>query len=230
MKHFLTLILLLVSNTLIAQQYSGNISDFKLGASDVVIFPFGMEYPLKIGNIDKEGNVQLNLNSVDIASIPDDAKSMFLGSATNSFFSGCDDPGILKISDKIKSAKCGTPFIWNNNEQTGALYILSDEKLKPWLDDRYYNEPTKASFFEILYVDQDLTIYKTCVTTYNLESGNVESNNNFKISLKKGFNLIQYKIEDIHKTDPTVTSSIPIKLQITNAKADSEIKWIVQNF
>lgn len=40
MKHSLILSLLLVSNLLIAQQYSGNISDFKLSASDVVIFPY----------------------------------------------------------------------------------------------------------------------------------------------------------------------------------------------
>ncbi|MEO9144223.1 MAG: hypothetical protein ABI237_01575 [Ginsengibacter sp.] len=230
MKHFLTLIVLLVSNTLIAQQYSGNISGFKLDALDVVAFPFGMEYPLKIGSIDKEGHVEINLDAVDITKIPDDLKSDYFGRLTESFFSACNNPDVLGISNEIKAAKCGALFLWNNKEQAGALLLISDEKLKPWLEDRYYKEPVNASFFEILYVDQDINIDNTCKTTYNLESGDVVAENNFKIGLKKGFNMVQYKIDSIHKTNPEETSSIPVKMHILNPEDATEIHWIVKYF
>ena len=230
MKYFLTLAILLVTNTLIAQKYSGNISGFKVDALDVVVFPFGMEYPLKIGNVDKEGYVQLNLNSVDMTHIPDEVKSAYFGRVTDNFFSACDDPDILGISNETKAAKCGGLFLWNNKEQAGALLLVSDEKLQPWIEDRYYKEPVMASFFEILYVDKDININNKCTTTYNLESGNVEAENNFKLSLKKGFNLIQYRIESIHKTNPEETSSIPVKMQIMSLEDEATIKWFAKYY
>jgi hypothetical protein len=91
-------------------------------------------------------------------------------------------------------------------------------------------EPVKASFFEILYIDHDLSLTTSCTTTLNLSKENVESLNVFNLKLKKGFNLIQYKIDEIHKTDPNETSSIPVKIQITNPLDDKEIKWMVKYF
>jgi hypothetical protein len=63
-----------------------------------------------------------------------------------------------------------------------------------------------------------------------LSTENVELANNFNLKLKKGFNLIQYKVDEIHKTEPNETSSIPTKIQITNPLDDKEIKWMVKYF
>lgn len=229
-KHTLILIALILSNTLAAQKYSGNVFPFKSETFDVVVFPFGLEYPLKIGSIDKDGLAQINLNSIDLSHIPMDVKSMFLSRVTDNFFPACDDPESLGISTKIKSIKCGSPFLWSNKEQAGVLFLASDEKLVPWLEDRYFNEPETASFFEILYIDQDVNIENKCTTTYNLGSGNVEADNHFKLSLKKGFNVVQYKIESIHKTNPEETSSIPVKTQVLIPSDEANIKWIVKYF
>lgn len=226
-KHTLILIALIISNTLIAQNYSGNVIPFNSGSYDVVVFPFGMDYPLKIGVVDEKGLVKIDLQSLKIEEIPDDVKELYLSRVAENFFSACDEPESLQIPEKIKALKSGSPFLMQNNEQAGALFLVSDKKLKPWVEDRYYNEPIVASFFEILYVDQDVEINNKCKTTYNLESGNVEAINHFNLKLKKGFNLVQYKIEEIHKTDPEETSSIPVKIQVLNAEEQENLKWMI---
>lgn len=230
MKLSFVITFLFLANNLFAQKFTGQIAEFKLPATELVIFPFGMEYPLVIGAINKDGQAQINLDAVDISKIPDDVKSNFFGRVMENFFSPCDNPDLLAISNEIKALQSGALFLWTNNEQTGVLFLVSDEKLKPWLEDRYYMEPVEASFFEMLYVDQDINIDNTCITTYKLESGDVVAQNNFKISLKNGFNMVQYKIDSIHKTNPEETSSIPVKLQINNAKEGTEIKWMVKYF
>ncbi|MEO9023147.1 MAG: hypothetical protein ABI237_01585 [Ginsengibacter sp.] len=67
-------------------------------------------------------------------------------------------------------------------------------------------------------------------TTYNIACGKVVAENNLKISLKKGFNLVEYKIDSIHKTNPEETSSIPVKMKIMNPEDAAEIHWIVKYF
>ena len=230
MKSGLTILLFLLSSNLFAQKYSGQIADFKLPTTDITIFPFGLRYPIKIGFVNKDGSAQINLDSIDISHVPERLKASYLNKVTDNFFSSCDNPSVLGISEKIKALRCEVFIFWHNKEQTGVLYLVSDEKLKPWLEDRYYIEPVKASFFEILYVDQDVNIDNTCETTYNLESGNVVAKNNFNLSLKKGFNLVEYKIDSIHKTDPNETSSIPVKMQILNPKAETGLLWMVNYF
>ncbi len=230
MKQFITLFVLLVSFSVQGQQLSGKIGDFNLNAMDVVVFPFGMEHPVKIGTIDKEGNVAINLDAVDISTIPAETRDVYLGRVADNFFSGCDNPDGLQVSDEIKAIKCEMPALWYNNNWAGSFYLVSDEKLQPWLEDRYYMEPVKSSFFQIIYVDNDLSLDTQCTTTYNLPNENVEAVNEFNLKLKKGFNLVQYKIDDIHKTDPNETSSIPSKIRIINPLDDKEIKWLVKYF
>ena len=229
-KNILILIALILSNTLIAQKFSGNVIPLSPGSYDVVVFPFGMDYPIKIGGVDASGHIQIDLSTIDISHIPDDVKILYLSRIMNHFFSACDEPNSLGISDKITALKTGPLFLWQKDEQAGALFLLSDEKLKPWLEDRYYIEPIAASFFEILYVDEDVDINNKCKTTYNLESGNVEAVNHFNLKLKKGFNLVQYKIEEIHKTDPEETSSIPVRILVLNSEEQENIKWMVNYF
>jgi len=230
MKHLMTLLLAFVAVWAQAQQFSGKISDFVLETADVVIFPFGMDFPVKIGTVEKQGKVNISMDAVDLSQIPADTKDLFLGRVADNFFANCDNPDGLQISDKIKALKCGMPALWYNNQWAGTFCLVSDEKLQPWIEDRYYMEPVKASFFEILYVDHDLSLVTSCTTTLNLTTGNVESANNFNLKLKKGFNLIQYKIDEIHKTDLNETSSLPSKIQITNPQDDKEIKWMVKYF
>jgi len=230
MKHLMTLSLLLLAIWAQSQQFSGKIADYVLETADVVIFPFGMDFPVKIGTVDKQGNVEIKIDAVDLSQIPADTKDLFLGRVAENFFANCDNPDDLQVSDEIKALKCGMPALWYNNQWAGSFFLVSDEKLQPWIEDRYYMEPVKASFFEILYVDHDLSLTTSCNTTYNLSKENVELVNNFNLKLKKGFNLIQYKIDEIHKTDPNETSSIPVKIEIVNPLDDNGIKWMVKYF
>ena len=230
MKELMTLLLMSTVVLAQAQQFLGKINNFVLESAEVVIFPFGLDNPVKIGTVDKTGNVTIDLDAADISKIPADTKDLFLGRVAENFFANCDNPDGLQISDDIKALKCGMPALWFNNQWAGTFFLVSDEKLQPWIEDRYFMEPVNASFFEILYVDRDLSLTTNCTTTYNLAKENVELVNNFNLKLKKGFNLIQYKIDEIHKTDPNETSSIPSKIQITNSTDDKEIKWMIKYF
>lgn len=231
MRQLFTGIMMLATSALMAQKYSGIITPFKPETlEDIIFFPFGTEYPIKIGSVDNKGQAQFNLDSIDISHIPEDAKSIFLGMIEYNFFVGCDVDGILNIPKEVKATNCGTPLLWKNNEQTGELILVSDDKLLHWSENKYNNEPEIGSFFQILYVDRDINIDKRCAETHRLGSDVLESENIFKLNLKKGFNLIQFKIDSIHKTDPQVTSSIPTKVQILNPQIETEIKWMVNYY
>ena len=121
MRQLFTLIMLLTTSTLMAQKYSGNVTPLKPETFEMIIFPFGMVYPLEIGSVDKNGQAQVNLDSIDMSHIPEDVKTVFLNRVTDNFFSSCDDPKSLGISGEIKAQKCGTPFLWQNNEQAGVV-------------------------------------------------------------------------------------------------------------
>jgi hypothetical protein len=214
----------------IAQQFSGKIINANPVAMDVVVFPFGMEYPIKIGTVDKDGQLQINLDDAAIDKVPDDTKELMLGRVSDNIFVKCNYPDSLQTSDKVKAINCEMPSLWYNNQMAGALSLVSDEKLQPWIQDRYYMEPVKASFFQIVYTDQVVTIHTSCNTTYNLAAGNVEATNHFNLRLKKGFNLLKFSIEEIHKTDPAETSSIPVKINVTNPTEQTTILWMGKYF
>ncbi len=229
-KHCIGFCLLLLSFEGMGQQFSGKLINARPIAMDIVVFPFGMDYPVKIGTVDKAGQVAINLAAADISKIPDDTKALFLSRLSDHFFAKCDYSDSLFAGEKVKAISCEMPALWHNKQWSAALYLTSDEKLQPWLEDRYYKEPVKASFFQLLYVDDDIKLQSNCNTTYNLEKGNVPTLNKFDLTLKKGFNMVQYVIEAIHTTDPAETSSIPSRLHIINITDYSSIRWMVKYF
>lgn len=229
-KHITTLLFLGFSVLVNAQPLSGEITNYNHSAMEIVIFPFGVDYPVKIGKVDKDGQVNINLDTVDISKIPAKIKNSFWARVTETFFTECDDPASLNISNKIKALDCGAIFLWKDNQTQAAIFLTSDEKLKPWLEDRYYKEPVKGSFYELLFLDQELSLNTGCTVTYNLGGSDEIMQNNFQINFKKGFNLVQYTIEEIFKTDPEETTSVPSKVLISNLQKEVPIKWLVNFF
>ena len=109
--------------------------------------------------------------------------------------------------------------------------MVSDEGLRPWMEDPGYINAVKGSFYEVMYVEEDVAINMTCVSSvYVDENQQVESHYRFDVELKKGFNWVEYAIEEIHETDPNVRASFPSKVTVSNMKDSSKVLWIGSYF
>lgn len=230
MKNTILIMLLTIIQYGMAQS-GGTLENYPLDEVDIVVFPFGMEYPIKIGNVSDSGELFFEIPSKIEAKIPSDVQNNFLSDLSNSLFFNCDDGLGL---DDLRVLNVGTIALWTkDNRYAGVLFAVSTEEIIPWLEDRYYMEPIEASFYNIIYMDsdQDLSYGMDCISTINLESGNIESSYSYDLSFKNGFNFVEYKIESIYKTNPKETASFPNKVTITSSpNTMSNIKWIAKYF
>lgn len=97
----------------------------------------------------------------------------------------------------------------------------------PWLEDDGYNNAVAGSFYEVLYLNEDLTLDFTCESQiYVDENTNADVTYIFDIALKKGFNWIQYDIEEVYETNPDIRASFPSKVTIRNLQDPAKMKWI----
>jgi hypothetical protein len=79
----------------------------------------------------------------------------------------------------------------------------------------------------VLYVEEDFDVKMTCKSSVNAdENTEVETEYSFDIELKKGFNLVEYTINEVYETDPNIRASFPSKGTISNLKDPSEMLWI----
>jgi hypothetical protein len=62
----------------------------------------------------------------------------------------------------------------------------------------------------------------------NLENGIAELSYEYDLELKKGFNRVEYSIEDIHVTDPEIMASFPSKVRISNMSHQDKMKWMAE--
>jgi hypothetical protein len=114
-----------------------------------------------------------------------------------------------------------------NGEWAGTVFLLSDENLRPWIEDSGYNNAIKGSFYEVMYVVDDVSLNMTCNSSvYAADNEEVETEYRFDIELKKGFNWVEYTIEEVYETDPNIRASFPSKVTISNVKDPSKMLWV----
>ncbi|TFG78475.1 MAG: hypothetical protein E4H26_02310 [Flavobacteriales bacterium] len=238
MKNILFLILIIFGHTTFAQAVS-LLNDYTLGEVSVVVFPFGMEYPVKIGRVSDSGELFLQTPSKLEIDIPADIKEMSMTDLNSSIYFKCDDP--LGMSD-VKVIYAGPIALWTKDDQyAGVLMPVSDEALVPWVEDPMSNEPIKASFFQLVYVETDIELVydATCKSTLNTGSGDLVSDYLLDLSLVNGFNWIEYDLESLisyqHEGfyDPNTmeTSVLPNRVNITSVRPDSaKMKWVAKYF
>lgn len=194
-------------------------------------FPYGMKYPIKIGSVSDSGDLFFEIPSKIEIEIPTEEKELYFSDSSNFLFFKCDEGLGL---DDIKVINISTIALFTKeNRYAGIIFPVSDKGLIPWLEDRYYMEPIEASFYNLIFMEseQDISYGTECISTFNLEAGNVEASYSFDLFLKNGFNIVEYKIESIYKTNPKETSSIPNKVLITSFQNNlSQIKWIAKYF
>jgi hypothetical protein len=238
MKKILSLILIIATQTSFAQAVT-QLKDYALGEAEVMVFPFGMEYPVMIGRVSDSGELFLQTPTKLGTDIPADIKEMGMTDLNSSLYFKCDDP--LGMDD-VKVIYAGPIALrTKDNPYAGVLMPVSDEALVPWVDDPLSNEPIKASFFQLVFVetDIDLVFDATCMATLNTGTEDLVSEYQFDLFLTKGFNWIKYELESLisyqHEGyyDPNTleTSVLPNRVNITTIQPDSaDIKWVAKYF
>lgn len=230
MKKYLLILLFAIIQNSFAQS-GGKLENYPLDEVNIVVFPFGMDYPIKIGTVSDLGELFFEIPSKIEANIPTDVKENYFSDLSSSLFFKCNEG--LDLND-VKVLNVGIIALWTKDDRyAGVLFPVSNEEIIPWLEDRFYMEPIEASFYNLILLgsEQDLSYGTECISTINLESGNVEASYSYDLLFKNGFNIVEYKIESIHKSNTKETSSIPNKVQISSFQNNiSQIKWIAKYF
>lgn len=92
--------------------------------------------------------------------------------------------------------------------------------------------PVLGSYFELIYVNSIFHYEGECVQTRSSMSDDpdMEITYSFNLNLKAGFNFIEYKIENIHETDPEMMASFPDVISVTSVEGIPNCKWIGKYF
>lgn len=233
MGTFLSMIVLLLVSSFACAQTQPKIDKYQLGIADVnvVLFPFGMENPISIGSISKDGIINFNFPT-EIPKILKEVKEAESSKLWYTLFSQCNNGSeMVAEKDNIFSFETGALSLSSkDNLYLGVVFIVSNENLMPWLEDSDYMEPVLESYFELIYVAKPFQYKGNCITTRMLDNGDAQITYNYNLNLKEGFNFIEYKIESIYKTDPNVMASFPDKVAISNVEGIPNCKWIGKYF
>lgn len=225
MKQLMILFFLTNFCGLQAQEMKGTIKNHKKSEMDITIMAFGMDNWVHIGKVDRKGNFSVNLEtvSIDESLISDD----MMGPMYFAFPFKCwdsDEFGVYKTTPVVSERYLR---LTSNNQWTGTVFLVSDPALVKWKEDEGYSNAVVGSFFELLYLKEDLKLDFTCKSQINAnEETTVDVTYVFDIDLRKGLNWIQCDIEDVYETNPEIRASFPSKVTIRNLQDPTRMKWI----
>lgn len=230
MKTLLTLVLLVTLITAQAKKISGKIEGHNKGEMDIVLTMFGFDKLVKIGTLNASGDFEINLSANPAENLSKEDFDMFISRLSYGFQYGCGNPDDFPEGEPKIACDAGFIALWANNEWSGTLFPVSDEKLKPWMEDSGYNDAVKASFYKVLLVTEDVEVQKKCNNFDYYNEKDIEVGIEFDIKLKKGLNLVQYQFESIYKTDPSIRAAFPTKVKMTGAGENPAIIWMAKYF
>lgn len=210
-----------------AQQLTGVIENHPKSKMELVLMPFGMDYPIVAGTVDQKGQFAVNLDGLDVKNVPNEVQSMFEGELGYSFFFGCGDREEFGLGFEVVAYRIDYIRMNQGDQWAGTVFLVSDENLRPWLEDSGYNNAIPGSFFEVIYVAEDVSIHTTCgEQVYVSDEESVEVEYDFQLELKQGFNWVEYEIQEVFETNPEIRASFPSKVTIKNLQNPSVVKWI----
>lgn len=233
MKNLLVTLLILIFNFSPIQNdpLSGIIEGYKkLPKMKMVSFSMGMENPIDLGSVKKGGTFSLDLTTIQLPELSEENREMFIGQLYSvfegPFFS--DDFGDL---GEIKALNAGyLSMLDGNNQWAGSVFPVTNEEIKNWMEDPGYNNAVSGSWLELIYVEEaaGINISIARMMPYNEEEIPVEYH--FDLELVSGFNWVQYDIEQVYVTDPTIRADFPTKVSIHNLENPSQFRWIGKFF
>lgn len=234
-------ILLLLTIEFLAAQSVAKVENHRSRAMDVVLFTFGMNEPITIGTLSKSGELNIKFPE-DIKDISDEAKEHFMNDADFTLFSNCGGgEEMLTEDENIKAIKGGYISLrTKENPYSGLLFMVTDEKLVPWLENYGNVDAVLGSYFEVVYMESDFKYQGECTSTLTLkETDSIVAKYSYDLKLNAGFNFIEYKIESLEEHEmPTpygenVTEKIdkPIKIVVTSSQSSlPNTRWIAKYF
>jgi hypothetical protein len=227
MKALLTLCFMCAFFWAKAQEITGTIKNHEKSDMDLVLMLFGMDYPVSIGKVDKKGQFTANLENLSLDQIPEENISMSMGPLYWNFHFNCNNSDAFGENAENLAARQDFVRLTKNGDWAGTVFLVSDEGLRPWIEDSGYNNAIKGSFYEVMYVGEDLSLNMTCNSSvYAADNEEVETEYSFDIELKKGFNWVEYTIHEVFETDPNIRASFPSKVTISNLKDPSKMLWV----
>lgn len=201
---------------------------------DIVLFMFGMDNPVKVGEVDEKGNLLIRFPDELPNSLSADTKEMFASSIPNAFYFSCGNP--IDYPEKVREATVykGGFFSLSHKDQPweGTLFPVTDKELISWWEDRYYKNPVISSFFEVLYSEQEIDLNMMCKdkVLIHAEGNEIDVEYHYALQLRRGFNIIEYKIEAIQESGLPDIPSIPVIVAITNTKDTDVIQWYAKYY
>lgn len=107
----------------------------------------------------------------------------------------------------------------------GTIFPVLKEEMVAWWQDPLNVNPVASSFFEVIYIGQDADLTTTCSNNLIYAEKEITVTYKYELKLKKGFNLIGYKIDSVQKSGLPDFPAIPSHVTITNAGDTSAILW-----
>ncbi|MEQ8556442.1 MAG: hypothetical protein RIC06_06460 [Cyclobacteriaceae bacterium] len=194
---------------------------------DLVLMPFGMDYPIVIGKINKKGSFNVNISLGDIENVPVESREMFTGDLYFNLHFSCDNSDEFGIGNDEPAVRIDYIRMFIKDQWTGTAFLVSDENLLPWLEDKYYKNAILGSFYEVVYVGQDMVVNTTCTSEkYVSDELTVKAVYDYDLNLVKGFNWIEYVIEEVYITGSEELADFPLKVKVQSPSDPSKIRWI----
>ena len=229
-KATFTFMFLLAIALVSAQTYSAKVANHEKGDMDVVLTIFGFDNLVKIGTLSADGTLKIDLSADPSETLTDEERGFYIDKLAYGFQFVCGNPDDFPEGEPKIARDAGFIALWANNQWSGTLYPVTDEKLRLWMEDDGYNDAVKASFYKVLLVTEDVTLQKQCGNYNSYEDKSVDVQLEYDIKLKKGLNLVEYQIQSVFKTDPDIRASFPDKVKITNHSESAPILWMASYF
>lgn len=198
---------------------------------ELVLLPYGADFPVKLGTVKVDGTIELQLPDDNLDFLPKDKLELYFSELSLALAFKCSNLANFKPIQQVKASNGGNFGLWYKKRWAGTVYPVSDEQLLPWREDPLYMAPVKASFIEIIYVNEDIELKTDCINVLKQNNQEVTVAYTFDLHLKKGYNFIEYVIEDIHKSNSKEISSVPSKVLVRSVIDNlSTMKWVVNYF
>ncbi|MBD3626986.1 hypothetical protein [Cyclobacterium sp.] len=228
MKRILiALLTVFIADTVLAQGFQGEIASHPKKSMDLVLMPFGMDHSILVGQVDKKGSFSIDLRGKNAETVPEDVKAMFMGDLYFNFRLRCGTGDDFGEKHDVPAARIDFMRLLQKEQWAGTAFLVSDENLIPWLEDEAYNPAVVGKFWEVVFLEDDLTLNTSCSFSKFVDSDtDVNVTYAYQLELKPGFNWVEYQIEEVHQTEEGQMASFPSKVNITNLSDPSEMLWL----
>lgn len=234
-KLILVLLFILLCGMLQSQSFDAKLDNHQKGfpEMDLIIMPFDMSYRVNIGQLKSDGVLEIKIPAFSDVQLPSTMTDDHMLRFKDLINLKCANTSNLVTSESLKGFKAGYFALWSKtrrNGWAGSVFAVSNKDLVPWLEDDAYIQPVLGSYFELIYLTEDAEIKASCENSWEIAEFTMAMEYQFDLSLKKGYNLIEYEILDIFETNSADITNKPNKIKVKSPSDFSKIIWTAKYF